>query len=93
MGKTIEERLDALYCEDYVNLMNPPTPVQIIQATITDPWNAALKAMQSVVDGNVSFTEYGTWYCLHCERYNHQGHIDYCYVGKCHTAIAQMEGN
>ena len=104
MMKTIEERLDAhaIACQSVaVDLIyrHPDDDVysdidirDAIEAAIIAGWNAAAEAMQSVIDANVSLTEHGTWYCLHCGRYNDQGHTDGCYVGKCHTAKARMEG-
>jgi len=104
MPKTIEQKLYAYYEAEkdehngitYDCAEDEPTLEQLT-AAITDPWNAALKAMQAVVKRNVREYSNCEWFCHYCKGSDvcePERHVKgACYAAECQAAIAAMEGD
>ena len=62
-----------------------------IEAAIIAGWNAAVEAMTDAA----SYAHSSGYldYCRVCRLTPVDGHKDWCFVGKCQAALAQMEGN
>ena len=93
MSKTIEELLDKmLRARD----ATAPVGYEHAKRAITEPWNAAVKAMESYVQNNFHTTKKGVWHCEQC-RGSSDGFHRWHTPGKCHVAtfqaaIAEMKG-
>lgn len=67
------------------------------RAAITEPWNAALEAMQAVVKRNVREYSNCKWFCHYCKGSDvcePERHVKgACYVAECQAALAAMEAD